>query len=99
MNTIRLQGFLVALALCALAASGCNAACPGGHDPLSNPVGNSCAVDTDCTIECVCVDHVGDEVPVIVGRCQTGSCTDAVDLCEEGCGAREWNGAFCIDNG
>jgi hypothetical protein len=88
----------LALALSALLLFvACDTPCPGGHDPLVNPVGESCNNDTECTVECVCNDADGDQSQVTVGKCQGQVCLEVADLCEEGCATTVWSGTFCTD--
>ena len=57
------------LALVALAFIGCDKPCPGDFDPDENPAGDSCVIESDCRVECVCENADGDELGVFTGSC------------------------------
>lgn len=88
----RILGFFVVLGL----AAACDAPCPGGHDPLTNPAGKDCDDNAACEVECVCLEG-DDEIDIRVGSCAGGECLDATGLCEAACGGgnRTWSGEFC----
>jgi hypothetical protein len=90
------QTLWLALSLASVCCTAsCDAVCPAAFDPSDNPVGQSCEVDADCEVECVCQDPNGKDKGMVAGDCFNGTCSDAHDVCEGACGARDYAGKFC----
>jgi hypothetical protein len=58
---------------------------------LTDPGGNTCAVDGECRIECIC----SNESRVTVERCE-GLCPTNDSQCGDACQAVGWSGIACV---
>ena len=58
---------------------------------LSDPGGNTCAVDGECRVECVC----SNGSRVTVERCE-GTCPTNDSQCGVACQAVGWSGYACV---